>query len=485
MRRQHTFTDRRGLSLIEVLVAFFILAVGIVGVISLFPVGVQQVREAVFDTRSTIVALNAESTLEMFDWGNDPYLLQPPIAMENPFGPTALGATAPVHPAAMTFSLGQSSYASMTRYDGTRGTALGPGPGFPVYVDPVLANADEFAIPGVIYKQVPIQTTAGPYASTGTLADLSTSYLDLPIYTVSDAQLMPVSIDGTSATQINRRDSFLRHWFFSDGDMPFEEQNPVIPRNPSRGFNGSNGDACLPWEYYQTTLPPLVSSAVNTDQARPTCERESLYSWAFSVDRRPLVDNGSGDIIPSSNWKDFVRILVFYKRNFADPYRLARGCFFNGSNVATICWPVDSAGRKEITRPAIRRGTWLMEYTNTGASRTTATIRHRQRIVFHRIANFEDPFKDPSGNNWIQTVTLEDPISDSDFPFHSLGNLRPLPDRFTTPNPDNANGTIVPAASGPAYFGTAQTPPVVPNNTHIWVPVIFWDGLIEVFDMED
>ncbi len=47
---------RRGASLTEVLIALVILTIGLTSVIALFPVGVNRVRNATLDTRTTIVA---------------------------------------------------------------------------------------------------------------------------------------------------------------------------------------------------------------------------------------------------------------------------------------------------------------------------------------------------------------------------------------------------------------------------------------------
>ena len=69
---------RRGISLLEVLISFFILLLGVVMVITLFPIGVLNVQEAVKDTRSTITALEAQALVMGMGWPDDPYLLRPP-----------------------------------------------------------------------------------------------------------------------------------------------------------------------------------------------------------------------------------------------------------------------------------------------------------------------------------------------------------------------------------------------------------------------
>lgn len=498
--------------MIEVLVAFFILAVGIVGVISLFPIGVQQVRQAVQDTRSTIMAINAESTLEMHDWPNDPFLLAPQANPSNWVFPAVAGALVhPMDPSAPAIGQGNSGqgnsvYARMIAPDGTGEAPWQPppatpvGPGYPILVDPVLANAADFQS-GIAYKRVLIQDRAGILTPMpGTIAEFQApqGYLDLPVYTLSDIQLLP---DNAFGINFGRRGAALRQWFYSDADVHWEKQNGVIPRNPNRQLDQKIG--LQPWEYYQSTLPPTLNPTPTGnagDQARATAERDSLYSWAFVIIGRPLSlftpsPPGSPfvDVIPKSNWRSNVRILIFQRRNLADPYRLCRGCFFNGSNVATLSWPVASA-LKETQRPSIRRGTWLMEYTNTGPNRTDTSAAgrpiSRQSITFHRVAAFDDPVVDSGGANVLQTVTLERPVSDPGFATHQLGNLRALPDGFATPKPAPAGTPL-----GPVYFGVPPGPTAAvtaavgvatpAQNAHVWVPVIIWDGLIEAFEVKD
>ena len=54
---------RRAFSLIEVLIAIFILAIGIISISALFPAGIAQQRRTVDDTIGPIVAENALTVL--------------------------------------------------------------------------------------------------------------------------------------------------------------------------------------------------------------------------------------------------------------------------------------------------------------------------------------------------------------------------------------------------------------------------------------
>ncbi|MFO0949349.1 MAG: prepilin-type N-terminal cleavage/methylation domain-containing protein [Planctomycetota bacterium] len=500
--------NRRGLTLMEVLVAIFILAIGVIAIISLFPVGVQTIRQSVFDTRSTIIAINAESTIELFDWINDPYLMNPPA--RTPSNPLSLGPMPdpgaqneplPLHPSDPSFPAAGPSTSAYAKLVNSLGASIvafpttgDSGEGFPVYVDPVLANNMAFQddsstvdLVDLAYKQIGIRSNLAPPMSTFTLVDFTTNplpYFDLPIHTVSDVQTVPVGVDiGGSRTVVDRRTAFMRQWLYSDVDLEFDSQNPVLPRNPAR----SPGISVQPWEYYQSILPPVDSAAVPSGnskvQAHSTAIRSLEFHWAFAINGR-RINNG----IPADSWES-LSILVFSRRNFADPYRLTRGCFFNKSNLATISWPVNPTGR-ETSRPTIRRGTWLMEYAVTGVARTDTSAAnkpiHRRQIKFHRVAALDDPVLDAGGGNWIQSVTLEQAVDDAMFPEHVDGALRQRPDRFSAPANTSSGATPL----GPVYFGTTAvtaTPGIATPtlSTHVWVPVIIWDGLIDVLKIKD
>ena len=54
-------TRRPGLTLVEVLTALFILALGVIAILTLFPLGAIQMAQAIRDSRSTESAFNADS----------------------------------------------------------------------------------------------------------------------------------------------------------------------------------------------------------------------------------------------------------------------------------------------------------------------------------------------------------------------------------------------------------------------------------------
>ena len=63
MRRRRRACKRRGFSLIEVLLAVFILGIGIISIGAIFPAGIVQQRQSLDDALGPIVADNALATL--------------------------------------------------------------------------------------------------------------------------------------------------------------------------------------------------------------------------------------------------------------------------------------------------------------------------------------------------------------------------------------------------------------------------------------
>ena len=70
MRRRSA--KRVGFSLLEVLIAMFILLLGITSILVLFPVGVTRIAKAVVDTRCTILAQSMWSAADIHKMTDDP-----------------------------------------------------------------------------------------------------------------------------------------------------------------------------------------------------------------------------------------------------------------------------------------------------------------------------------------------------------------------------------------------------------------------------
>ena len=360
-----TLSSRRGLSLTEILVSLFIMAVGIISLITLFPVGIYRVRQAVIDTRATYLAISADSIVRGQDWPNDPFLLMPPDdptaatfawtppnANDPPVPNPCLNVFRTIRPANGNLVNDGASTEwlyppSTTANPYPSGVTVPPAPwntspdngtGFPVVVDPVMANAGVvFQDTSTTYKRFAVQS--GPFAAlwTGTSPVTGPQLRDIPMYPVSDSQYMEVF------TGNDRRDMYLKHWFYSSDDLGFDGINPVVPDNPRRDQVPAS------WEY---TQPPADSGGRpgTPGDTFATARRNPSYSWSFVITNRLLqparYDNPNDtarDPFPylatNPNSMGDIWILTFFRRSIAEPYRQVRGCFFKGSNVVTLSWP--------------------------------------------------------------------------------------------------------------------------------------------------
>jgi hypothetical protein len=137
-------TPRRGATLVEVLVALTVMALGMLSLLTLFPLGLLTMSQAIKDDRTAHAAANAEAVANLTDLRNDPLLFTPPAPNDvfvRPFpGPS---------PPDLSANPG---------YD---------GPSYPVYVDPyglqggsrplgraVVRGGSPFLSPGVPRRNV-------------------------------------------------------------------------------------------------------------------------------------------------------------------------------------------------------------------------------------------------------------------------------------------------------------------------------------------
>jgi hypothetical protein len=581
---------RRGLSLLEVLISFFILLVGVVMVITLFPIGVLNVREAVKDTRSTITALEAQALVLGMGWPDDPYLLRPPhrgFAGGPGYGPSpsATGqspnggdprgidpATTPpfagTRPANDIYGTApdlvfapnvNNVYAMIPNADGTvppfpqdwtspqppNGPVAqrfhpmaGEGIGFPIYIDPQLANASSFQFSGTatptptdppLYKRIPIRASQ-PLGGTNYTAmpPFENTLNDLVIHSLSEVQYQPAGAAGGVLASPSRRDQFIRQHFYVQDELHTESNLPSAPYNPNR-FQGT----ALPgWRYVKsadsaspdtpTTLQPpgFNSASASANQVFNTASRNDAYTWAFVVRNRKLQaqpangppqpngapsppgfnsaggPDGKPYLVPKPNdySNDNISVLVYHKRATGKCYQLVRGCLFNGSATMTLCW--DPTITTEA--PAIRRGSWLMETTLSPGLRdnTPGTpagpaplppaaggfVKYRHAIEFYRVASVQEPVLSQTDGQMYQVVNLEQPVTT--YPItHALGDGRALPDLY---EPYTFSGNAYPIViDGTGAVNSTLVGGGTAAVNSVWVPIVVMHGLQEVFSVRN
>jgi type II secretory pathway pseudopilin PulG len=150
MIRKH---GRPGITLTEVLVAMFVMALGLLALLTLFPLGAFQMAQAIKDDRTSQAAMQADGYLRDY-WRNN--VVDPASATSDPILPAAfdrpnakIGSTtndALYHP---TYNLDFNPRPALTPLVGTAGQ-----PSYPVLVDPQgytarsSSNAERFWVAG-------------------------------------------------------------------------------------------------------------------------------------------------------------------------------------------------------------------------------------------------------------------------------------------------------------------------------------------------
>ena len=74
-------TRRSGFTLIEALMAVFVMAIGLLALLTLFPLGAMQMDKAIKDQRSAEAANNAISICKALDMANDTSVNQPAVGI--------------------------------------------------------------------------------------------------------------------------------------------------------------------------------------------------------------------------------------------------------------------------------------------------------------------------------------------------------------------------------------------------------------------
>ena len=99
-------TRRSGLTLVEVLTALFILALGVIAILTLFPLGAMQMGQAIRDSRSTESAFNADQYMRtvwknQFEPGATLEAFYPAMLDPDGAGPMQPATTGPSYPVAV------------------------------------------------------------------------------------------------------------------------------------------------------------------------------------------------------------------------------------------------------------------------------------------------------------------------------------------------------------------------------------------------
>jgi len=151
---------RKGVTLIEALMAIFVTAIGLLSLLVLFPVGAFRMAQAITDDRSAHAAANAFALMEALNIHNDPFVqgLAPQNAFTNPDG--LPGPPGPPPPG-KRWDLSAFAAVNPTGYD---------GPSYPVFVDPTGFPLGNGPLLGQVTPGIGISRQTVSMATTAALA---------------------------------------------------------------------------------------------------------------------------------------------------------------------------------------------------------------------------------------------------------------------------------------------------------------------------
>jgi hypothetical protein len=264
-----------GTTLVEVLVAIFITALGLMGLLALFPLGAVSMARAIQDSRSAQAAASAAAVAEGMNIRNDPVVIGSPDVFVD---------------------------SGIVGLDGKPVLASPDGPGYPVYVDPLVAYAFPGKAPGIGQGQLP----ASHIHQGGWINRQNVSFV----------HSLPGAI----------------RWFTLTDDLTFQKDGPFT------------GLACP---------NPGPSGVV---------QREGRYSWAYLLRRPRSADKSVVDLTVvvysgrglQLNYNPSLASLSFGETAYGSV------AFDTTTNIVSVYW---GTGQTNPEKPAIRPGSWILDAT--------------------------------------------------------------------------------------------------------------------------
>ncbi len=379
--------SRPGVTLTEVLIAMFVMALGMLALLTLFPLGVFQIGQALKDDRTTQTASQADGVLRSL-WrnqvvqplnDNDPTTLPDPFvwAMDDPN--LLLQKPSTLKPGSF-----EDHYGPYLLTNGTTVPQMSPLPITPTTL-----------MTGETWSGAP---SDNPPITGGNLYDpLGSAHYVTP-GTAGQAASYPVMIDPLG--YLARPNALDQRWVANSAG----NTSPLIPRrNLSVGAAQMNGyqaiqTCCLVDDF---TFRPNGSA---TTPGVGGTTRQGRYSWAAIV-QRPV--NATRDVAT-------LKIMVFDGR----PPLLATP----GDEVivtTTVANPgtdrsivVDVPNRSADQAPLVRKGGWIMDGTiSINPLNSLLGIRHAN---FYRIAGVSEGAQNMVTNTTQYTLDLETAIQRTD-----------------------------------------------------------------------
>jgi hypothetical protein len=360
---------RPGVTLTEVLVALFVMAIGMIALLTLFPLGMMQISQAIKDDRTAQAGNNADYLMRMH-WRQ--YVIEP---IRN--GLPEVSLVDPYHPNHLDLMIGMENPNVVT--DNTT-------PPVPPVLPKMFTAPDN---PRNDQLMPPLTNITRPVAP-ATYSTITTrpEEASRPSY--------PVFVDpyGDVARQTGAL-AFSRRWVAGIHSNGMSAQD-TLSRIPRRSLNFPNGLPGTNWQYRYATLTDDMEfgqdGASNSDGT--SVVRTGRYNWAYVLQR------------PSQgNRLNMNMTVVVYDRRayrFAPlDQEIAYGdatpvAFIPGSTSIAINYNPNA--NPPIPAPALRSGMWIMD----GTINNVLGIRNAN---FYRVTSVTD---DPATGTMI--LDLQTPL---------------------------------------------------------------------------
>jgi len=358
-------TTRSGATLTEVLVAIFVMAIGLLALLTLFPLGALSMAQAIKDGRTAQAAKNAFAIAEAYSGigaagsgvHNDPFitndatflaLFTPPASVAVYQGAGPIPANAPSYflnpyPGLSQFTPGVAQPATTLLAPDLTASAS-DGPSYPIFVDPWGWNT---------VRSSPTATVANPNG------------VNVPYWTVGN-----IPLPGTGPTP----------------NFPFGGFS-TVPRLPLSGLLAS--PSASQWLDRWCTLSDDITFQENgtPSLSTGTVQRENRYTWAWLL-RRPKANDGtvvdvSVVVYSGRGLTSLGETPVLYGLDpLLNPTQFVK--FDTTQKFVDIAWPAGS------TKPSIRTGSWILDGTMEFYNPVTMTNVPDPHGFFYRVVGVTD-----------------------------------------------------------------------------------------------
>jgi hypothetical protein len=316
-------TTRSGATLTEVLVAIFVMAIGLLALLTLFPLGALSMAQAIKDGRTAQSAKNAFAIAEAYNSGvgtggsgvhNDPFVTN-------------------------------------------NGTFLGPGGIYQGVAGTTPANASTYFLnpyPGI--PQIPLIPYLAP--------DLLASAWDGPSYPIyvdpwswNVLKSSPLSWPNQNTTPPFNVPPNVPYWVVGNLPLPTTGGLSGIPRLPMSGTLNNQ------WLDRWCTLSDDITFQENgiPSTNTGTVQRENRYTWAWLLRRPKANDPTVVDVtvvVYSGRSLTSLGETAFTSGVNPNTLNITTGVWFDpSSKFVDIAWPVGSP------RPSVRTGSWILDAT--------------------------------------------------------------------------------------------------------------------------